>query len=188
MEQTQVTPFSQAMFQSRNAEEALLVALNLCARRTKQIAAIKPPDTIAFGAWFKRIQGQRKNSESALAARCLSYLDLSGSFFHMVDVYNSDLEGSRLVYLRAEYANFAMSNLRSADLRGAILIGANLEGANLQGASLQEASLQGAILLDANLEGATLERANLEGANLEGAKMDRELRKKLRKSRQRKTD
>ena len=35
MEQLQIATFREAMFQSRNAEEALVVALNVCARTMK---------------------------------------------------------------------------------------------------------------------------------------------------------
>ncbi len=59
MELLQVAPFKEALFQSRNAEEALLAALNACARITGKVSDIEHPDPTAFGAWFKRIQGQR---------------------------------------------------------------------------------------------------------------------------------
>jgi hypothetical protein len=38
MEQVQLATFKEALFQSRNAEEALLVALNACARQTGQVS------------------------------------------------------------------------------------------------------------------------------------------------------
>ena len=72
MEQLQLGSFREALFQSRNAEEALLVALNACARVTEQVSAIEHPDRTVFGAWFKRMQGQqRAGGESVLAAKCL---------------------------------------------------------------------------------------------------------------------
>jgi hypothetical protein len=71
MEILQAVSFKEAQFQSRNAEEALLVALNACARATKRVSAVTYPDPTAFGAWFRRIQGQRAGPESVLAADCL---------------------------------------------------------------------------------------------------------------------
>ena len=77
MEQLQIASFRKMLFQSRNAEEALLVVLNACARVTDKVSKIEHPDPTAFGAWFKRIQGQRSGAESVLAADCLSFLNLS---------------------------------------------------------------------------------------------------------------
>ncbi len=62
IELLQVAPFREALFQSRNAEEALLAALNACASVTGIVSKIEHPDPTAFGAWFKRIQGQRAGS------------------------------------------------------------------------------------------------------------------------------
>ena len=77
MEQAKVgATFKELQFCARNAEEALLVVLNACARVTKVRFKIDQPDPTSFGAWFRRIQGQRSGPESALAAKCLSYVDL----------------------------------------------------------------------------------------------------------------
>ena len=179
MEQTGVTPFSQAMFQSRNAEESLLAVLNACAQRTEQISAINPPSPTAFGAWFKRIQGQRTGAESAMAAQCLSYLDLSRSVLFAADLWRANLTSSKLNSVVASYANLREAFLTGADLTFALLVSANLgsadlggvhlESANLRGAYLGSANLRGANLRDASLRGANLKHAKLEGANLEGA-------------------
>jgi hypothetical protein len=77
MEQLQIVPFKQAMHQARNAEEALLAALNALARVTGDISEIRPSTPTSFGAWFKRIQGQRTGVQSVLAAGCLSFLNLA---------------------------------------------------------------------------------------------------------------
>ncbi len=189
MEQLQIIPFKDAVFQSRNAEEALLVALNACARSTGQVSKLDQTLPTAFGAWFRRIQGQRKGPESVLAAQCLSFLDLTGAFLDMSDFYAADFHCSNLRAVRMHYVCFADSNfmgsdlsyavLCNADLEDANLEGANLEGANLaranlrradlEGANLEKANLEQANLTRANLKGANLEQANLEGANLEGA-------------------
>jgi uncharacterized protein YjbI with pentapeptide repeats len=201
MEQLQLGPFREALFQSRNAEEALLVGLNACARVTGQVSAFVAPDPTAFGAWFKRIQGQRMGGESPLAAACLSLLDLNSMRLDIGDFYGASFRGSDMEHVAAYYGCFQGADLSGANLRraifsyanlagstlteaileearfvfanfqGAVLQGANLQGANLQGADLQGANLQGANLQGANLQGADLPEANLQGANLQGANL-----------------
>lgn len=162
MEQLQITPFKEALFQSRNAEEALLVALNACGRTTEQVSAIEHADPTAFGAWFRRIQGQRTGPESVLAARCLSYLDLAGVFLDIGDFYNADLSAADLRHVNAHFASFGHTVLRQADLGEALLSNSDFRGADLRGANLKGARLAGANLEGAALEGAQLERADLE--------------------------
>ena len=201
MELAGVTPFKKMLFQSRNAEEALLVALNACARATKKISEIVHPDHTAFGVWFRRIQGQTAGSESTLAAHCLTFLNLEEANVDGVDFYDADLSFSKMKNLSAVYACFADttlndvdlrdaelaaavfegSNLRRANLAGADLFRANLENANLRGANLQgthlevaflhRAKLQEAFLEDASLLETNLENADLRGANLENANL-----------------
>jgi len=176
MEQLGIAPFKKAMFQSRNAEEALLIALNSCARITKQVSPIELIDKTAFGSWFRRIQGQRIGDESALAARCLSFLNLSENILYISDFYGADLSSAKLFHLWANLASFVRANLQEADLVRASLVfadlrGANLRGANLRGAYLQDANLRGANLREANLRGANLREANLRGANLQEANL-----------------
>ncbi len=176
MEQLQMRTFKDAMFQSRNAEEGLLVALNLCARITGQISTIEYADATAFGAWFKRIQGQRTSAESVLAADCLSYLDLKLAVLDIDDLYNTDLSYSNLQDVKARFARFDRSNLKSTSMQSAQfhhasfndcrLDNANLERANLHKADLKKSSLLQASLVEANLKEADLEDVNLEGANL----------------------
>lgn len=166
MEQLQLGTFKEALFQSRNAEEALLVALNACARITEQVSAIEHPDPAAFGAWFKRIQGQRTIlpdtsilgnwlvlllgqrivGKSVLAADCLSFLDLSSTILHLCDFYGVNFRSSKLPHVRAAYACFMITTLKNTDLRNAHLERANLAGANLAGANLEGANLKGAKL------------------------------------------
>ena len=194
MEQLQIGSFKKSLFQSRNAEEALLAALNGCARITGQIIPIEQPDPTAFGAWFKRVQGQRTGAESVIAARCLSFLRLAGTHLNIGDFYDADLRSANLQGVSAYYAcfvgailyhanfegadlrgaNFRVAFLEGADLRGALLGradlgGADLEGAHLEGADLEGTDLRGAFLERADLGGAHLEGAHLEGADLEGA-------------------
>jgi uncharacterized protein YjbI with pentapeptide repeats len=172
MEQLHVVPFKEAIFQSRNAEEALLVALNACARVTQQISRIEQPDPTAFGAWFRRIQGQRTGPESVLAAQCLSFLDLSEAILDIGDLYGADFHYSNLQDVKANFACFGQAHFGKADLSGAILVGATFEGAILRNATMRGAMLAFAKLEGAKLEGAKLEGAKLEGAKLEGAKLE----------------
>jgi uncharacterized protein YjbI with pentapeptide repeats len=187
MEQLKIATFKESLFQSRNAEEALLVALNSCATVTGKISTIEQPSRTAFGLWFKRIQGQRTSPESALAAKCLSFLDLSEAHLYIMDFYNSNLRFSNLKGAGIMFACFVEADLLGVDLEGAILFEANLANATLQDANLRKAqlhranleranlkgaNLEGAYLKDANLEGANLEGANLKDANLEGANLE----------------
>lgn len=169
MENLQIASFKKTLFQSRNAEEALLVALNACARVTMQVISIEHPDPTAFGAWFRRVQGQRTGPESVLAAHCLSFLHLDGTCLDIGDFYNADLRSASLRDIRANYTCFGQANLENADLRNAVLNNANFEGANLKGANLEESRLLEARLGGAHLEGANLRNANLNCASLKQA-------------------
>jgi Uncharacterized low-complexity proteins len=169
MEQLQIASFKKTLFQSRNSEEALLVALNACARITMQVIQIEHPDPAAFGAWFRRVQGQRTGPESALAARCLSFLHLDHTYLDIGDFYGADLRSANLRNVKANYACFSQANLENADLRFAVLSGSMIEGANLKGANLEGSRLIGAKLAGANLEGANLSNAILSDASLQAS-------------------
>jgi uncharacterized protein YjbI with pentapeptide repeats len=191
VEQVVTASFKDALFQSRNAEEALLVALNACARITTRLSAIESSDPTLFGAWFKRIQGQRTGPEPALAAGCLSYLKLSYSHLDVGDFYAADLRHSDLRSITANFASFGIANLSHADLRFATFsnsnlvsadlshaklfqasfIDANLLGADLREADLRQTKLDGANLRESNLSKANLQRARLSAANLQGANL-----------------
>ncbi|NER50554.1 MAG: pentapeptide repeat-containing protein [Symploca sp. SIO1A3] len=164
---TDIPNFQEKMRQARNAEEALLVVLNACARVTKEVSEIKWPSRDTFGAWISRLQGQRIGEDNVLALDCLSFLDLQGCILQIRDFYRANLEGA---YLYG--ANLEGAYLYGANLEGAYLYGANLYEANLQRANLYEANLQRANLQRANLQRANLQRANLEGANLYGANLE----------------
>jgi uncharacterized protein YjbI with pentapeptide repeats len=177
MEQLQLGTFKEALFQSRNAEESLLVAMNACARVTGAVSHVEWPTRTAFGEWFKRLQGQRIGPEPSLAATCLSFLDLSQVIIHIGDFYAANLRASHLRGTDAQLASFGRADLESADLKNAILAqaafeGANLNGANLERAHLPDADLQGANLQNAHINAASLQRADLDAANLEGANLE----------------
>ena len=175
--------FRMETLQARNAEEALLAALNACARTTEIVSTIHwPEDTgdrnVSAGAWIRRLQGQRSGPRNALALSCLSYLDLSGCSLYMIDLYGANLERADLSRARLDYACLSRGFLRGTNLEEAYLAfsyveAADFRGADLRGASLWRATLRGASMEGANLEGASLQGAYLEGANLEGANLER---------------
>jgi uncharacterized protein YjbI with pentapeptide repeats len=174
--------------QARNAEEALLAALNACARVTEQVSRIDWPgtegsegegtevDLASAGAWITSLRGQRTGPNNVLALDCLSFLNLSECKLFMIDLAESDLERTQLQRSWLSSASLSWAELADVNLQGARLyladlVGASLMRANLQEAFLGNANLQGANLTDANLKGANLEGANLQGANLQGANL-----------------
>jgi uncharacterized protein YjbI with pentapeptide repeats len=196
MEQLQLATFREAMLQSRNAEEALLVALNVCAQTIGRRSVIQQPEPTIFGTWLMRIVGQ-SHSTGRLALSSLSFLTLPGAdlFSNNLDsarLVSSDLEGAQANFLCAGIgdlsntnfrnaslvrADFFHSNLSNANFERATLHDidmrwANLEGANFGEADLTRADLTDANLTDANLTGANLTEADLRGANFTGANLE----------------
>ncbi|KJU86119.1 pentapeptide repeat-containing protein [Candidatus Magnetobacterium bavaricum] len=174
-ESRKVDTFPKMLFQSRNAEEALLVALNACARVTENVSVIEHPTPETFGTWFKRIQGQRIWFENVLAAKCLSFLNLKGvnlciTHFSYANLSVSDLSGANLLAANLIMADISEANLRGANLREANLREANLREANLGRANLTDADLRRADLRGADLTDANLTDADRGGADFTGAK------------------
>jgi len=177
MEQLQIATFREAMFQSQNAEEALLVALNVCAQTTGQHSVIQQPKLTSFSTWLMRIEGQR-DSDGRLARRSLSFLTLPGVDLFSQDLFGaslafSDLEGIRANFVFASFVNLSSANLQNATLIRASLPNSNLSNTNLEGARLSYANMHLANLIGANLTGANLTGADLEGANLTGVNLTR---------------
>jgi len=197
MEQIGASSFKEMMWESRNAEESLMVVHYACAVKTKKVVVISWGETnAAFGEWIKRLQGQRTGPSNRLILECLALLDLRDCSLGIGDFYRANLEGANLEGARLEEANLEEANLKRANLKRASLtdlrqrgrfsdlmlsalmfpLGASL-GAYLGtslGTSLavsQGANLEGANLEGANLEEAILVRACLEGANLKGARL-----------------
>ena len=194
MEKLNLKTFSQSLFQSRNAEETLLVALNAACISVSRVAYIDLPDTklTAFGGWFRRIQGQRHGAKPCLAAKCLSYMGLKNFVLDVSDFYGADLSYSDLSGIDAHFSNFGRANLRHANLSNsnftwAVFDNAMLDDANLRdsrfqysnftrrseyeerGSKLGGASLRGADLSGASFFGADLSDSNLENVKIEGA-------------------
>jgi uncharacterized protein YjbI with pentapeptide repeats len=165
---THLSTFQEKNTQARNAEEALLVVLNSCARLTEKLSEINFPSKVSFGTWISRLQGQRLDPE-VFCLNYLSFLNLSECVLVMRDFYRANLQEAYLEEAKLEGANLWGANLQGAYLEEANLQRANLQRADLQGANLQEAKLEGAILVETNLQEAKLEGANLWGANLQEA-------------------
>ncbi|MBF0608002.1 MAG: pentapeptide repeat-containing protein [Candidatus Magnetobacterium sp. LHC-1] len=115
-ESRKVDTFPKMLFQARNAEEALLVTLNACARVTEKISAIEHPTPETFGTWFKRIQGQRKWNDIVLVARCLSFLNLGGVELRLADLSGTDLSGADLSGADLTGAKFYKPSIVATDL------------------------------------------------------------------------
>nr|VFK54208.1 MAG: Pentapeptide repeat-containing protein [Candidatus Kentron sp. TUN]VFK56313.1 MAG: Pentapeptide repeat-containing protein [Candidatus Kentron sp. TUN] len=161
MERLGLNSFAEMLRQSRNAEEGLLALHMACGSLTKAVIEIQWRSSTTFGAWFKRLQGQRAGPENTLAHSCLEYLNLAGCVLDFMDLFAARLNGA---------------DLRGASLEGAILwnaqchetnlLGANLVGANLRDADLSKADLSKADLREANFSGADFLYANLADADL----------------------
>ncbi|MDD4912344.1 MAG: pentapeptide repeat-containing protein [Sideroxydans sp.] len=176
MERLQLPNFQDDLFQSRNAEEALLAALNACARVTQQISQIEHLAPTTFGTWFKRIQGQRLGPDSVLAAGCLSWLELNNVGLDFADLYAANLSKSKMRNIAGFGISLGAANLKNAELNRAqlgraYLDGSDLRNANLIEADLNHASLDEANLSNANLSGVNFDKANLSNANLSGANL-----------------
>jgi Pentapeptide repeats (9 copies) len=91
----------------------------------------------------------------------------------VLDLYNADLQGARLVGVQLPGATLTGVELQRSSLDRAQLQRARLNGAQLQGASLYHAQLQGVSLYSAQLQGTGLDGAQLQEARLDGAQLQR---------------
>ena len=148
--------------QSRNAEEALLGALNACARTTGEISKPTWPDHASAGELILRLRGQRLRWRMTIPGLdCLSLMDFSGQGLVAQDLVGADLSSTALKSAALRGANLSGADLRDADLRGANLSGADLRDATLGGAKLEQAMIYGTALKSAALRGANLTGADL---------------------------
>ncbi|MBK1986348.1 pentapeptide repeat-containing protein [Sphaerospermopsis aphanizomenoides BCCUSP55] len=184
MEELKLANFYEENRQARNAEEALLVVLNACARVTKKVSEIKWHSPQDFGVWISRLRGQRLDFKNQVfCLNYLSFLDLQKCILIHQDFYQANLQWANLQeanfqeanlqWANLQRVNFQRANLHETDLHGADLQRANLQRANLQWANLQQVNFQRANLHGADLHGADLQRANLLAANLVGTILER---------------
>lgn len=194
-----VESFSDMVDWARNAEEALLVALNAAILSRAQAAntgyeagkqfqreeASDPyPEAISINPALENpfVMGDmmhrldRQPGHDFVWMYCLAGLELSDARLFRAPLQEAQLQGARLQRADLRWADFFRANLRGANLSEAVLHGASLgeadlQGANLQGANLQMANLRGADLGEADLRGAGLQGANLRLANLQRASL-----------------
>jgi uncharacterized protein YjbI with pentapeptide repeats len=171
MERFRDFTFKQALFHSRNAEEALLAAMCACAIKTLTHNILIEPEPGAFGYWLKRIQDPSGNP---LAASFMSYLFCRGTNLFLADLYRANLKntilmGANLRGANLQRARLQRADLTGADLSGAVLTAAGLQSARLTGANLSEAIMTTARLQRTNLRGTNLTCADLRGVDLRGA-------------------
>ena len=180
--------------QSRNAEEALLVVLNSCARFTEEISQVKWLSKSSFSSWLSHLQNQVEDDSQIIVNQCLSWLNLERANLEGVSLYEADLRKANFKRANLKYANLERANLEGvslyeADLKKTYFEKANLKHANLRRADFKDANFKyanfyGACLywLDlktAYLEGANFCGVNLKEANLDGVIMDEELCRKI---------
>lgn len=171
MEMLQLPSFAAAMRHARNAEEALLAALNSCAQRTRQISRIEHPDDRTFKGWLARIQAGR-NGEGVLVMRCLSYLSLPNLDLVAADLMYADFTASDLsdTYLTratcsfavldeavmsrcvAHHADFAYSLFRRTKISDAEFRHAIMDVVDFGGAVIRRSSFRDAAFVDAAIK------------------------------------
>jgi len=165
--------------QARNAEEALLAALNACARVTQQLSDIEWESNTTFGEWVSRLQPQRSdNDKNTLAFNCFSYLNLKNSCLTQHDLHGANFEKTNFEKANLQLAILWESNCRGADFRKADLEWAIFWEANLMSANISDTEITGAFfgnasLQKANFQNSDIENANFQEANLKGANLER---------------
>ncbi|WP_029010754.1 pentapeptide repeat-containing protein [Azospirillum halopraeferens] len=169
----------------RNAEVALLVALNATVRKTRadgdrslvriDWSATSAAETLhrLIGPWGSQTVAARALTAFDLNRANLARASLSGADLTGADLTGADLTGANLFFAYLFCAKLSGADLSSAELSDAKLSGANLTRANLTRAKLSDADLTVAKLSDADMSGADLYGANLSGANLSGANLTR---------------
>ncbi|ACK69920.1 pentapeptide repeat protein [Gloeothece citriformis PCC 7424] len=129
--------FQEEMRQARNAEEALLVVLNACARVTQELSNINWPSPDAFVEWISRLQLKNKMGvkEDRVTFDCLSFLNFKNCIF-----INLNLEGANLIG-----ANFANTYIIGVKLNFA-----NMENVNFENSQIISTEFKKTNLLNAN--------------------------------------
>ncbi len=186
--------------QARNAEEALLVVLNACARVTKEVSEIDWPNSRTFQEWILKLYSRERNYLEYLSFlklnHCLlttynfakAHLDktnLSNTIFCGSDMPLADFTEANIVNvtfaginfsfsdkLTIKYCNLARTIFNKVTIQKSNLFRINLEQANFREANLRQVNLIDSNLKNANFTGANFEDVNFKGSNLEGAIFD----------------
>ncbi|WP_013324139.1 pentapeptide repeat-containing protein [Gloeothece verrucosa] len=172
--------FQEEMRQARNAEEALLVVLNACARRTEELSNINWPSPSAFGQWIYRLQIKeyQKIQEDTITRKCLSFLNLQNCVLMDLDLectnlIRVNLSHSTLVSVKFNCANLQKVNFSESKIMATEFKGANLSESYFENTYFTEAFLssdetyQDIIFLNDFTE-ANLTNSNFKNAYLEG--------------------
>lgn len=180
---TPLPNFETALFQARNAEEALLASINACARHNKRISDIQHPNQTAFGTWFKRIQEQRNGPQSALVAECLSWLNLSNVCFDFADFWAADISHSTLRKTRGykivlSSARAVKTDFTQCEFQNGYFTHTNFANANFEGSILYNSDFSSCGFAAANFKGAKLEHADFKEASIEECNFDGTSRQK----------
>jgi hypothetical protein len=125
--------FGEQVMRARNAEEALVAAVNACAIVSKEMSRISWPTSTAAGGMLKRLHEQRQGPTVGTLHRSLSYFDFSHQCFDMADLYG---------------ANLRKCNFRAADLHYANLVTASIDGADFTSARFLETNMEAATVRD----------------------------------------
>jgi uncharacterized protein YjbI with pentapeptide repeats len=153
--------------QARNAEEALLAALNASIlpslnERDFTPVDVRPPshDGTMLGNMIHRLRGQRVGPY-AVSLRVLSGLSFQGEQLYFQDLYG----------MTADNADFSAAVLIRSIVQGAKLRATSFAGARLQEADFSGADLGGADFTDAELQGINLDNVDIDQIKI--AKSDR---------------
>jgi hypothetical protein len=160
--------------QARNAEEAALLVVSLCAAVSNHVSPFNWSSEGGAAAWIRRLVERRSGQGPALVLQALSGLDLHGQDMRRSDLYGADMTRANCDGVNFESAILIGADMRDARFRRAVFKDADLREANLENADLQDADLSGADLGDANMrnaivEGARFDRACVSGRQFHGA-------------------
>ncbi|MCA1197060.1 AAA family ATPase [Sphingomonas sp. R647] len=118
----------------RNAEEALFVCVNACARTTEKVTKLNVVGSTAIAEAIRRIQGQRSGPTNRLIQSCLSFFDFSDNCFDSADLYNADLSNSVMKNAELNLAILVSANAENCDFNGAQFFKANVDEIHVNGA------------------------------------------------------
>jgi nitrogen regulatory protein P-II 1 len=159
----------------RNAAEAALAILSLCASVTRQPAEIRWPARTSAGSLLNVLQGQRSGRENTTTLRCLAWINFTDCVLDVHDLFKANLEHAILTRAKLLHAFLAEANLHKALLSGAKLSFARLQDANLSASDLSNLDAYAARFDGANLQHAFAQamkarKAVFRGANLKEAR------------------
>ncbi|BAP44731.1 pentapeptide repeat protein [Pseudomonas sp. StFLB209] len=170
---TTLPSFEAAMFQARNAEEALLASLNACARRNNKISLIEHPNQTAFGTWLKRIQEQRNGPQSALVLDCLSWLNLDSTCFDFADLWGANISHSTFRSAHGYKVMLSSAKANNTDFSESSFEGGFFSHTYFTDSNFEDAKLWGANFTSCDFGKSNFIRAKLGNADFKDARTDK---------------